>query len=361
MRCPAWIGSLLLGLGLPLGTGACGDTHLYASEPLPAEQQEPPPVDDPDDPPGTEDPEASSPTFYVDGTTLRDRCGAEILLRGVNEMVAWSDDQSGTAELQEIAKTGANAVRIVWVSTEPASALEGAITSAEAAGLIPIVELHDGQGDFSALGRLVEFWTAPETVAVIGRHEQTLLVEIGGGLGDVVERDAWEEGYRAALESLRAAGIRTPVVVHAPGFGNDRARLLESGRAILDADPANNVLLALSAWTGTVEEIVVDLEALGEAGLPVFVAEFSAYSITDCPAFVFDHSSFLEATARLGVGWFAWSWGGVPNSTCSGALDMTSDGTLAGLDGWGLEVALGDPHGISRTSDRVRPPCGLDP
>lgn len=344
----------LVGIALPLGLGGCGETSLHASERLPTETD---PSDPPDHPAPSDDPQATSPTFYVEGATLRDRCGAEVVLRGVNEMVAWSDDD-GFSALAEIAKTGANAARLVWVSTEAPARLGRALEAASAAGLVAVAELHDGQGDFEALPRLVEFWTRPETVAVVVRHERSLLVEIGGGLGDVVERSAWEEGYRAALQSLRAAGIRAPLVVHAPGFGNDRARLLESGRAILDADPAGNVLLAFTAWTGTVPAIVEDLEAFAAARLPVFVAEFSAYSIRECPTFRFDSSPFLEATARLGVGWFAWSWGGVPNSTCPGALDMTTDGTLATLTDWGLEVALEDPHGLSRTSDLVRPPCG---
>ncbi len=345
----------LVGVAPLLAVAACGETSLYASEPSPSEADPPAP---PDDPAPSDEPQVSSSTFYVEGATLRDRCGSEVVLRGVNEMVAWSDGQDGVPELAEIAKTGANAARIVWVSTEPPAALERAIAAAGAAGLVAVAELHDGQGDFEALPRLVDYWTRPETVAVVARHERHLLVEIGGGLGDVVEPSEWVDGYRAALQSLRAAGIRTPIVVHAPAFGNDRARLLESGRAVLDADPAGNVLLAFTAWTGTVPTIIEDLEAFAAADLPVFVAEFSAYSIRECPTFRFDYSSFLEATARLRVGWFAWSWGGVSNSTCSGALDMTTDGTLATLTGWGLDVALGDPHGISHTSDPVRPPCG---
>lgn len=275
-------------------------------------------------------------------------------------MVAWSGGLDGVPELEEMAKTGANAVRIVWVSTAPAAALDLALQSARSAGLVPVVELHDGQGDFSALPRLVDFWTAPETVAVLARHEQALLVEIGGGLGGAVPRAQWEEGYRRAIAELRSAGIRAPIVVHAPQFGNDTTRLLESAPTLLAADPGRNLLFAFSAWTGTAEDAIATLEQLSRAGVPVFVAEFSAYLINDCPSTPFDYPTFLEATARLRIGWFAWSWGGVENSNCPGALDMTSDGTFSGLQGWGLEVGVADPFGISQTSSLVAPECGAD-
>lgn len=322
---------------------SCGSTDLLASERLPVQE-----------------PEEPTPTLRVEGTRLLDRCGDELLLRGANEMVVWSGDQDGDPELFELAKTGANAVRIVWLSTEPAEALDRALDVARRAGLVPVVELHDGQGDFNQLDALVAFWTAPETVAVLEKHERALLVEIGGGLGGDVPGDLWEEGYRYALRALRDAGIRVPLVIHAPDWGNDAARLVASAPALLDADPGKNLLFAFSAWQLDVPSIVAHLDELRALGIATLIAEFSGYFVDDCPMRPFDYASFLEASARDRVGWFAWSWGGVPNAGCEGALDMTADGTLEGLHAWGLDVALAHPFGISRTSSPVRSGCGAE-
>jgi mannan endo-1,4-beta-mannosidase len=48
---------------------------------------------------------------------LFDRCGERVLLRGVNKDVA-DIDPTG-ASFPEIAKTGANTVRLVWNETRP--------------------------------------------------------------------------------------------------------------------------------------------------------------------------------------------------------------------------------------------------
>src|SRR5688572_23914638 len=78
----------------------------------------------------------------VDGRHLVDRCGERIVLRGVNEMIVWSPGRDGVPELGEIAKTGANAVRMVWTDEGSAGALDSAIANALGQRLIPIIEHH---------------------------------------------------------------------------------------------------------------------------------------------------------------------------------------------------------------------------
>src|SRR5690606_35051972 len=53
-------------------------------------------------------------TFFVDGRFLYDGCGEKVVLQSVNEMIVWSPQRDGLPEFVEIARTGANAVRIVW-------------------------------------------------------------------------------------------------------------------------------------------------------------------------------------------------------------------------------------------------------
>ena len=48
------------------------------------------------------------------------------------------------------------------------------------------------------------------------------------------------------------------------------------------------------------------------------------------------------------IGWLAWSWG--PGNEDCGEMDMTEDGRFETLHGWGLKVAMTDPHSIQRTS-----------
>ncbi len=76
-------------------------------------------------------------SLYVEGGFLRDHCGAPFVMRGATEMVIWSEDRDGAPEFSEIAKTGANAVRIVWLLDGSPSELEVVLSHANQDGFGP--------------------------------------------------------------------------------------------------------------------------------------------------------------------------------------------------------------------------------
>ncbi|MBF0443256.1 MAG: hypothetical protein HQK54_15210, partial [Oligoflexales bacterium] len=94
-------------------------------------------------PPVTKEP-APTPTSVVvakdtmktDGRFLYDSCGEKVILRGYNHMTCWTDwegtPRDGLPVFSEMAKTGANVVRIVWINKEgtTVSQLDAAITNA---------------------------------------------------------------------------------------------------------------------------------------------------------------------------------------------------------------------------------------
>lgn len=295
------------------------------------------------------------PTFQVIDRFLVDPCGKRVVLRGVNELIVWSSGIDGIPEFAEIARAGANAVRIVWTSDTPPAALDAVISNARVQSLIPMVELHDGQGDFSKLPKLIDYWASPEAVAIVNKHQRYLLVSIGSGVGATVDATTWENGYLDAIVRLRRAGIRTPIVVDAPGYGNDIDRIQASGATVRAADPLGNTLFGVALWGTTQDATWLHQELLETVnlGLPLVIGEFSGYGIADCPTLPFDYRSLMAEAQAMQVGWFAWSWGSVKNANCSGALDMTTDGTLEGLTGWGLDVATTDRNSMAKTS--VRP------
>lgn len=344
-----WIGTALLGCA-PRGSAASGPTLGGPA------QAQPPAAGAVSTVSATN---ASPPPrrgFYVDGRFLYDRCGERVVLRGVNEMIVWSDGRDGVPEFAEIAKTGANSVRIVWTTEGSAVELDRAIGNALAAKLIPIVELHDATGDFSKLGMLVDYWTRPDVLAVIGKHEHALLVNIGNEVGSHgVEAGTWEAGYLDAIGRLRGAGIAPPLIVDAPGWGQDIDRLQSSGPKLIAADPAHNVMLSVHMWwtDGTGERIRAELRESIALGLPLLVGEFGPYAVHECPKHAFDLAALLAEAQAQGIGWLPWSWGNVKNRDCPGYFDMTTDGTYAGLSGWGRAVAIDDPNSIRETS--VRP------
>lgn len=298
------------------------------------------------------------PGFYVDGRFLYDRCGERVVLRGVNEMIVWSGGKDGVPEFAEIAKTKANAVRIVWTIVDGnASELDTAIANALAQKLIPIIELHDATGEFGKLGSLVDHWTSSGIVAVIKKHEKNLLVNIGNEVGNNSVSDAtFESGYKDAITRMRAAGIRTPLVIDGTGWGQNIDQLQSAGPALVKHDPDHNVLLSVHVWwaDANTQKITNELTQSVSANLPLIIGEFANHAVSGCTQNPTDYKTLLALSQTHSIGWLAWSWGSVKNSDCGndGPFNMTSNGTYAGLEGWGKEVATSDANSIEKTSKR---------
>jgi len=293
--------------------------------------------------------------FRVIGRRLYDRCGEEVVLRGINKMIIWMDID-GDPSCAEIAKTGANAVRMVWLMSGTAAELDEAIGNCVEAGLIPLIELHDGIGDWSVLPALVDWWISPEVLAVIAKHRRHLLINIGNEVGDAtVTDDEFREGYQEAVQRMRVAGIHCPLVIDGTDWGKNIDVLQSEGPALIAADPDHNLIFSIHMWWprmwGYTAQTVIDEIAESVAlELPLMVGEFgNRWDMT--PSGVIPYLTILEQTQLQGVGMFPWEWG--PGNHPQTWLDMTVDGTFETLFGWGLEVSV--THELSIASTAVRP------
>lgn len=289
-------------------------------------------------------------TFRVEGRQLVDRCGEPVVLRGVNKMAVWRDPD-GVPSFAEIARTGANVVRIVWSIETPPAEFYATISNAMAAGLIPMIELHDATGRWDRLQEVVDYWVDASTVAVLQRHEPYLLVNIANEAGThEVTDEQFVAGYTEAVARMRRAGIRVPLVIDAAGWGRNVEQLLRTAPALQEED--DNLLFSWHAWDTDGDQaarITENLERAVALEIPLLVGEFAHAQVGCKGAIPYRH--LMAEAERLGIGWLAWSWG-PGNSDCP-AMDMTRDGRFETLHGWGEEVALSDPNSIRNTS--VRP------
>jgi mannan endo-1,4-beta-mannosidase len=307
----------------------------------------------------TSDSIAPGDTFKVDGRFLYDRCGKRVLLRGVNEMIVWSDARDGLPEFTEIAKTGANVVRIVWTSEGTAAELDVAIQNAVTAQLIPIVEHHGATGVLTDVPTVVDYWVQADVVQVLLKHQAHLLVNIANEAGDdKVTQQAFEDTYKASITRIRDAGVKVPLVVDAPTWGQDIDRLQASGPALLTHDPLHNLMFSVHMWwadpTGT--RVKTELQQSVDMQLPLLVGEFAQHAVYQCDMSPFAYQVLLDEAQRLQVGWLAWSWGSVPNSDCMGMgpFDMTTNGSFGSWSGkWASDVAV--DHAASLKNTSVRP------
>jgi mannan endo-1,4-beta-mannosidase len=324
----------------------CGDTTLKATS-LAAS--------------GTPDAASGTPlptdTFSARDRFLRDPCGNRVLLRGVSELITFSEGRDGLPEFTEIARTGANAVRFDWTVEATAAELAVAIDNAVALGMLPVVQVFDPAAASSEaeLQSVVSYWTRPELVDVVSERQAALVLELSGGFIQSVSAEEWEAAHITAVEQLRDAGIRVPLALDAPDSDPaDLDRLQGSGPVVIAADPLQNTLLSASIWwsDATAERIHGELLETVNLDLPLLISKFSGYAAESCPDIPMDYRAIMAEAQAMQVGWFAWSWGALPNEGCGagGYLDMTSDGTLEGLQNWGLEVATTDPNSIANTS-----------
>ena len=304
----------------------------------------------------TKDQAASDQHLYVKGRHLHDRCGERVVLRGINEMVIWTAREGET--FPEIAKTGANTVRVVWtVKDHPGEAqLDQVLERAIATKLIPIIELHDATGNLGAVPALVDFWVRPEIVGVLKRHEASLILNIANEAGgNGVRVGDFVTVYTEAIRRLRQAGLAMPLMVDAPRWGQDSDVLQASAPQLMAADPSRNLLFSLHMWwpmgkssadPGSTTRIKAELEESVAMNLPLVIGEF-AHAGVGCQRSI-DYNTILTEAQRHEVGWLAWSWG--PGNNDCGEMDMTSAGTFDTLRGWGLEVAVSHPASIQKTS-----------
>lgn len=292
--------------------------------------------------------------FQVVGRHLYDRCGERVVLRGVNKMVIWMD-RDGIPSFREISRTGANAVRIVWLMEGPAEELDIAISNCAAAGLIPMVELHDGTGEWSMLPALVAWWTSPEVLAVLDKHRHHLLINIGNEVGDASVTPAmFRAGYLDAIERIRGAGIHVPLVIDGTDWGKDIDVLQSEGPALIDTDPDRNLIFSIHMWWPrmwgyTEQKVISELEESAAMELPLIVGEFGN-QWDETTAGQIPYHAILEHTHRLGIGMLPWEWG--PGNHPQTWLNMTEDGTYDTLFGWGLEVTVTDEFSIANTAAR---------
>jgi mannan endo-1,4-beta-mannosidase len=299
-------------------------------------------------------------TYYVSGADLFDRCGEKIVLRGINKMAVYLD-RAG-ASFPEIAKTGANAVRFMWLSAVAANEAEAALQSAIDAQLVPIWELHDATGDFSKMNVVEAFWTSPATLATLAKFEGDVIVNIANEAGQGVVDADYVATYARIIGKLRTAGIRSPLMIDAAGYGRNVEQLLAQGPALVAADPLKNVLLSwhlYDAGTAQLGRIDTQLANARTQGLPLVVGELGPVEPGNCSSPV-EYRHLMSKAQELGVGYLAWSWDNV-NYNCGAPeadspMNMVSDGIHASTlrSGFGSTVVDTDPAGIRKTSKRGR-------
>ncbi|MEQ9220160.1 MAG: cellulase family glycosylhydrolase [Cyclobacteriaceae bacterium] len=291
-------------------------------------------------------------TFYVEGSRIFAPNGEAFIARGVNKMIFYQD-RSGAESYREIARTGANIVRIFWFTKGTAEELDVTLTNCIAHNMVAMPAVWEATGKWENLQQCVDYWSREDIVAVIEKHKKYVLLNIANEAGnhDVSPGD-YRETYQNAVLKLRNAGITVPLVIDAAGWGRRESDILNQGPEILKADPDRNLIFSWHQWdSNTPQSRIKDaIDGARSKNLAFMIGEF-AHKEVGCKCCI-DYKYILDYCQETGTGWLAWSWG--PGNGDCAEMDMTENNQLETLYGWGFEVALSLKNSIQNTSKR---PC----
>lgn len=280
--------------------------------------------------------------FTTRGSQLIDAYGEEFLPRAVNNANGWYDicgQYSALEALDNIAATGANAVRIGWafesidpggpgegppeqrvVGTNPDLLAEILYRTVEL-GLIPIVTFNDstGQTDAGWTETMASKITAPKYLRLFKAYEPYLLLGIANELNLAYERFA--PAYTNAIRKIRAKGYHGTLVVTANEWGQGCDTLLAFAPLIISRDPLHDVVFDLHVYTyvhyhhasapnrfagGDPERIAGCLDELSELEVPLLVGEFGQSHSSGPVAW----RTIIERANHNRQGYAPWLWYG---------------------------------------------------
>jgi mannan endo-1,4-beta-mannosidase len=273
-------------------------------------------------------------TFKVVGRDLIDPCGEKVLLKGVNKMSIFDqEDIYGQNYFPEIAKTNANCVRIVWFathsSTQQLAQFDSLIKNCIKHKMIPMIELHDATCNWDLLDDVVAFWVKPEVVQLIQKYQHTLLVNIANEAGaqDKVTEAQFLAGYKDAITKMRNAGIKTPLVIDGPDCGKNLDIVVQTSAELIQHDPDHNVMfsvhtywsnLAIQTFAGPTF-IKDQLQKAVDNNVPLILGELCAVggwpgsdddqTLICTPLGAVDYKTLLAEASTRNIGWLLWEWG----------------------------------------------------
>lgn len=298
---------------------------------------------------------------------LIDACGNNFIMKGMNVPLAWyvSNVNGSIAALKT--NTKSNCLRIVVTTSTADADWQTCVKNCINNKIIPMVELHDVTGSTSAadLKRMGDFWASKATFLNSTNYggvniQKHILVNLanewgtwqtatngGNGTG------TWPAAVKAAIQPMRAAGIKTTIVVDAVGYGQDvqSAKNLKAyAKEIMTADggylgsgSTGNLLFSIHMycqWASGGDSQISTLSAIKSAGIPIIVGEFG-YQHDNGNGGVcdIDEQSILNTSQTNGIGWLAWSQKG--NGSPVEYLDLCTDWNCTQLSTFGNTVVNG--------------------
>jgi hypothetical protein len=292
---------------------------------------------------------SSRPTMMTSGRQLLDTCGQPFVTRGVEqifgEQLPRGNDWAGL--LEEIAKSGVNAVRVL-VGTDT-------LELADVDHLLDVVAEHGMVAYVTPYGNEATRWLEGQDVrAMLAQHEKYILIDAFGE-PTFDDRERFVKDSIETIREVRSWGYRVPLTVTANQFGRDLPSLFELGAEIIAADPLHNTVLGWQAYwsqSGFYQEhygysLTEAVDAVAKSPFPI---QLGLDRVTDFPSSdTADYGTLMSATETHGIGWLWWDW----YNPYGSENNLTVDGTAAQLTVTGNSVIETHSASVQNTAERV--------
>ncbi|MGW2155272.1 cellulase family glycosylhydrolase [Nonomuraea sp. NPDC001699] len=290
--------------------------------------------------------------IHVSGTKILEGNGQEFVMRGTSHAHTWYPVQ--TKAFADIKSLKANTVRVVlsggrW-SANSVSDVANVVSLCKQNKLICVLEDHDttGYGEQSGaytLDQAADYWIGVKS-ALVGQ-EDYVVVNIGNEpIGNNATTPGWADATKAAIQKLRANGLRHALMVDAPAWGQDWQNVMrDNATSVFNADPDKNTIFSVHMYGvyDTAAEITSYMDAFRTAGLPLVVGEFGFDHSDGDP----DEDTIMAQAVSRGLGYLGWSWSG--NGGGVEYLDQVTGFDVSRLTSWGRRLFNG-ANGIAATA-----------
>ena len=336
-------------------------------------------------------------TLQVVGKNLTLINGQSLILRGVNYGlinqgdISLADAAGYQGYIDEVANTGANAIRIPWYtdgqnwrdipgppSNGTPGTVDGYVTNGHLSNIIayciskkmiPILSIHDDSyitckdnwGYFNST--VMDFWTDPDVLALIEANKSHLIINLANEFDFVrwtgspaSELTVFKTNYTAAVATLRQAGVNVPIMIDAPDCGQSSTELLSIAEEMNQTDTRHNLIFSSHAyWYGyanTLAQVQTKLDEAQNTNVCFILGEVATNQdgsnpgecgLNDLSAL---YPIILNEACSRNISWLAWTF----SLDCSPARQMSLTASASDLTVFGNNIVNSPDYGFNSTN-----------
>lgn len=305
--------------------------------------------------------------IHTSGKNILGPCNDTLTIKGINYApYNWGYTLSDL-KIDQIAQTGANAVRLVWYWSNPSAtvyynyvALDSAISKCVQYKMIAIVELHDFTcgNNPSTLTSGSGWWTNSSVFPILQKYKQSVIVNIANEALQVdwtsnptTALATYKSTYQNIITNLRnVTGFDFPLMIDAPDCGQNSDVFITSNTAsdLITFDPKHNVIFSTHAyWYGYANndslQMATKINNVTAQNIPLVLGEIAnQQDDASMCQYNLNYKPLLNYCQNKKISWLAWSW---DHDGCP-ARQLSSTGNFANLTTYGNDIINNPTYGL---------------